>query len=57
LFFAGSRSYNIIGIINELLTSAQYIYGSLLLAQNITTQRQRSAENLITLINAKYHTE
>ncbi len=44
-------------IINELLTSAQYIYGSLRLAQNITTQRQHSAENLITLISTKYHLE
>ncbi|HEY2725791.1 MAG TPA: hypothetical protein VGI61_01350 [Parafilimonas sp.] len=42
-------------VINELLTSAQYIYGSLLLIQSITTQRQHSAENLITLINSKYH--
>ena len=42
-------------VINELLASAQYIYGSLQLAQNITQQRQRSAENLITLITLKYH--
>ena len=42
-------------VINELLTAAQYIYGSLRLAQNITTQRQHSAENLITLISEKYH--
>jgi len=43
-------------IINELLTSAQYIYGSLQLAQRITTQRQHSAETLITLITKKYGT-
>jgi hypothetical protein len=42
-------------IINELLSEAQYIYGSLRLAQNITTQRQYSAENLITLISTEYH--
>jgi hypothetical protein len=42
-------------IINELLTSAQYIYGSLRLAQNITTRRQQSAVYLITLISTKYH--
>jgi hypothetical protein len=41
-------------IINELLTSAQYIYGSLQLAQKITTQRQHSAESLITLIAKVY---
>ena len=41
--------------INELLTEAQYIYGSLRLAQNITTQRQQSAEVLITLISATYN--
>jgi len=43
--------------INELLTSAQYIYGSLRLAQNITTQRQQSAENLILIIKKEYHLE
>jgi hypothetical protein len=41
--------------INELLTEAQYLYGSLRLSQNITTLRQRSAENLITLISTEYH--
>jgi len=46
-----------LGIINELLTSAQYIYGSLRLAQNITVQRQQSAKNLIALISTKYHIE
>jgi hypothetical protein len=44
-------------IINELLTAAQYIYGSLRLAQNITLQRQLSAENLIALIKKEYHAE
>lgn len=42
-------------IINELLAEAQYIYGSLRLAQNITMQRQHSAENLIALIKKEYH--
>jgi hypothetical protein len=42
-------------VINELLTSAQYIYGSLQLAQNITTQRQHSAENLIAIIKKEYN--
>jgi hypothetical protein len=44
-------------IINELLTNAQYLYGSLLIGQNICTQRQHTAENLITLITDKYHLE
>ena len=43
--------------INELLTAAQYIYGTLQLAQNITLQRKHTAENLIQQIKQEYHLE
>lgn len=42
-------------LINELLSSAQYIYGSLRLSEYVGTQRKQTAQNLITLLKKEYH--
>ncbi len=42
-------------LINELLSSAQYIYGSLKLSESVGTQRNQTAQNLINLIQKEYH--
>ena len=42
-------------VINEVLTRAQYLYGTISLAQSWGLERCRTAENLITLINKEYH--
>jgi hypothetical protein len=44
-------------VINELLTRAQYLYGSTLLQKNREMGRSRSAQNLIELIKKEYHFE
>jgi len=43
--------------LNELATSAQYLYGAILLVQNIANQRNATAQKLITLIKKEYHLE
>ncbi|MBK7561509.1 MAG: hypothetical protein IPP43_06820 [Chitinophagaceae bacterium] len=44
-------------LINEMLSSAQYIYGALKLSENAGTQRMQTAQNLINLIKKEYHIE
>jgi hypothetical protein len=41
--------------LNELLTSAQYLYGSFLLAEKIGNERNIAAQKLIELIKKEYH--
>ncbi len=41
--------------LNELITSAQYLYGSFLLGEKIGDQRNIAARNLIELIKKEYH--
>ena len=41
--------------INEFLTRAQYLYGTILFAQNFGLERYRHAENLIEIIKKEYH--
>ncbi|MEO6253485.1 MAG: hypothetical protein ABIO79_09280 [Ferruginibacter sp.] len=43
--------------LNELITSAQYLYGSFLLGEKIGDQRNIAAKNLIELIKNEYHLE
>jgi len=40
--------------LNELATSAQYLYGAFLLAKNIGNERNRAAQKLIELIKKEY---
>jgi hypothetical protein len=42
-------------VINEVLTRAQYLYGTFSFAQNWGLERCRTAENLIQLIKKEYH--
>jgi hypothetical protein len=42
-------------LINELLTSAQYLYGSLRLAERVGVKRNQMSQNLIKLIQKEYH--
>jgi hypothetical protein len=42
-------------LINELLTSAQYLYGSLRLAEGVGVKRNQMSQNLIKLIQKEYH--
>ena len=42
-------------MINELLTSAQSLYGIQKIIEHLGTQRQRTAQELITLIKNEYH--
>ena len=42
-------------IINEFLTSAQYLYGIQKLIENLGTEREHKAQELITLIKKEYH--
>jgi hypothetical protein len=41
-------------VINEFLTRAQYLYGTLYFAQNFGTERCRTADSLIGLIEKEY---
>jgi hypothetical protein len=41
--------------INELLTSAQYLYGAFVLAERIGNERNAGAQKLIELIKNEYH--
>ena len=41
--------------LNELATSAQYLYGAFLLAEKIGNERNIAAQNLIGLIKKEYH--
>ena len=43
--------------INELLSSAQYIYGALRQAEGVVVKRNQTAQTLIELITKKYHLE
>ena len=43
--------------LNELATSAQYLYGAFLLAEKIGNERNVAAEKLIELIKKEYHQE
>lgn len=43
--------------LNELVTSAQYLYGSFSLGEKISNQRNIAAQNLILLIKKEYHLE
>ena len=40
--------------INELITSAQYVYGAILLSETITAERKTAAITLIDLLNQEY---
>jgi hypothetical protein len=42
---------------NELLTSAQYLYGAFLLAEKISNDKNLAAQKLIALIKKEYHLE
>ena len=42
-------------VINEVLTRAQYLYGTFTFAQNWGLERCKTAENLIELIKKDYH--
>jgi len=44
-------------VINEVLTRAQYVYGTFSFAQNWGLERCRAAEHLIDLIKKEYHLE
>jgi hypothetical protein len=41
--------------LNELATSAQYLYGAFLLAEKIGNERNLAAQKLISLIKSEYH--
>ena len=43
--------------LNELVTSAQYLYGAFSLGEKISNQRNIAAQNLILLIKKEYHLE
>ena len=43
--------------LNELITSAQYLYGAFALGEKISIQRNIAAQNLITLIKKEYTIE
>ncbi len=43
--------------LNELITTAQYLYGALLLAEKIGNERNIAAQKLIELIKKEYHLE
>ena len=43
--------------LNELATSAQYLYGAFLLAEKISNERDIAAQKLISLIKKEYHLE
>ncbi len=43
--------------LNELATSAQYLYGAFLLAEKIGNERNIAAQKLISLIKKEYHLE
>ncbi len=40
--------------LNQLITSAQYLYGALILGEKIGNERSVAAQNLIDLINTEY---
>jgi len=42
-------------VLNELITSAQYLYGALILGEKIGNERSIAAQNLIELIKKEYH--
>jgi len=42
-------------VINEVLTRAQYLYGTFIFAQNWGLERYKTAEHLIELIKNEYH--
>ena len=44
-------------ILNELMTSAGYFYGALILAENIANERSVAAKELIELIQKEYNLE
>ncbi len=41
--------------LNELATTAQYLYGAFLLAEKIGNKRNLAAQKLIELIKNEYH--
>ncbi len=43
--------------LNELITSAQYLYGAFLLGEKIGKERNIAAQNLIKLIKNEYQLE
>jgi hypothetical protein len=42
-------------VLNELITSAQYLYGALILGEKIGNERSIAAQKLIELIKKEYH--
>ena len=42
-------------VFNELITSAQYLYGAIKLGENVCSKRNLAAQNLIELIKKEYH--
>ncbi len=42
-------------VLNELITSAQYLYGALILGEKIGNERSIAAQQLIELIEKEYH--
>ena len=42
-------------VLNELATTAQYLYGAFLLAEKIGNERNVAAQELIELIKREYH--
>jgi len=44
-------------VLNELITSAQYLYGALILGEKIGNERSIAAQQLIELIKKEYRLE